>query len=205
MHNFEAFNIKITLNYKNVINNLSFNIKDSNIYIIKGANSSGKTSLIKAILGLINLSDGYFLYNKTKLSNQQHWNNFLSNIAYIGHNNGCIDNWTVIDNLLFWAKQKNTLELVLATIYHFGLTQYTNIEFFRLSAGIKRRVALSRLFIFNAKIWILDEPFTNLDNISCEKLIETLEIRRSQGGLILLTHHSQSYNAIIDNASVIEI
>lgn len=192
------------INSKKIIDNLSFQIQENNIYIIKGRNGSGKTSLIKAILGLSSLSNGYFIYNSVKLCNKN-YKDFLSNIAYVGHTNGCIDNWTVLNNLLFWSKQKNTTELVLATIYCFGLELYMNMEFFRLSAGLKRKVALARLFIFNSKIWILDEPFTNLDDSSCKQFAEILEIRRSQGGLILLTHHSQSYNATIENAIMIHI
>ncbi|NVK26196.1 MAG: heme ABC exporter ATP-binding protein CcmA, partial [Gammaproteobacteria bacterium] len=115
---------------------------------------------------------------------------FLQDVIHLGHKFGINADLTPRQNLDFWSKLnsiKNTeFESALAQM---GLQGLEDIPCHSLSAGQHRRVALARLWLTNAKLWVLDEPFTAIDKAGVELLQRKFVTHLASGGMILLTTH----------------
>ncbi|QHD65366.1 ABC transporter ATP-binding protein [Neorickettsia findlayensis] len=114
-----------------------------------------------------------------------------SEITYIGEKLACDEEHTVLENLYFWAKLRNCTHLLQATLEFFDLAKISNIEIRKLSSGWKKKVSLSKLLLFNSKIWILDEPFIHLDKRSIKLFTELFDLRLARNGIIFLVHHDE--------------
>ncbi|KYH12689.1 ATP-binding cassette domain-containing protein [Neorickettsia sp. 179522] len=114
-----------------------------------------------------------------------------SEITYIGEKLACDEEHTVLENLYFWAKLRNCTHLLQATLEFFDLAKISNIEVRKLSSGWKKKVSLSKLLLFNSKIWILDEPFIHLDKRSIKLFTELFDLRLARNGIIFLVHHDE--------------
>ncbi|ABD46443.1 ATP-binding cassette domain-containing protein [Neorickettsia sennetsu] len=114
-----------------------------------------------------------------------------SEITYIGEKLACDEERTVLENLYFWAKLRDCTHLLQATLEFFDLTKISNVEVRKLSSGWKKRVSLSKLLLFNSKIWILDEPFIHLDKKSITLFTELFDLRLARNGIIFLVHHNE--------------
>lgn len=168
---------------------VSLNLKAGELAVIAGANGSGKTTLLQALAGLSLLSAGERTFNdSTALSN------WLANSHYLGHKLGNQGNLSCAENLQFVAHinqvavSEADIERVLCDA---GLAGYDFHLASDLSAGQKKRLALSRLLLLNKAFWLLDEPFVNLDHAGCEWLYQIIEKHLNQGGAVLLSAHDQ--------------
>jgi len=168
---------------------VSFILQPGQLAVIAGANGSGKTTLLEALAGLSLLRRGEARFAQ---SAEQHvW---LQNSHYLGHKLGNKANLTCLENLQFVAAINATsvtqhqLELLLEEA---GLAGYEYQFANDLSAGQKKRLALSRLLMLNKTFWLLDEPFVNLDHGGCDWLYAMIERHLKQGGAVLLTAHDQ--------------
>ena len=170
-----------------IFRNLSFSAADGSITVVTGRNGSGKTSLLRAIVGLIPISFGTIKLNNEDISTL---NTCISDITYIGHRSACHEHMSTADILELWANMRNNGDLVLAAVQFFGLEQVLNIKFSCLSSGWKKRVALARLLIFNTPVWVMDEPFANLDETSTARVKDLIFTRAERGGIIILSEHS---------------
>ena len=141
-----------------------------------------------------------FFYNEVNIKDELIA--YRSLLLYIGHENALIDGMTVEDNLLFWARMNN-MELGLeATIHCFGLQKYLDMPVYMLSQGWQKKVSLARLLLSQAKIWLLDEPFANLDKNSVENLVNVILARCKQGGIAVVTSH---LNPEFAEANILEL
>ncbi|MFA1052369.1 heme ABC exporter ATP-binding protein CcmA, partial [Klebsiella pneumoniae] len=107
---------------------------------------------------------------------------------WLGHKPGVNAALTADENLRFFfpASRLQQRESALAAV---GLAGYEDLPLSQLSAGQQRRVALTRLWLTDAPLWILDEPFTALDATAMETLTRRLEQHARQGGCAILTTH----------------
>ena len=157
--------------------------------VIAGPNGSGKTTLLEALAGLSLLSSGSRLYDHSDTLDD-----WLSNSHYLGHKLGNKGNLTCAENLEFVAhiNQVTTRhEQIEQVLHHAGLAGYEFQQASDLSAGQKKRLALSRLLLLNKTFWLLDEPFVNLDHAGCEWLYQIIETHLKQGGAVILSAHDQ--------------
>ncbi len=183
----ECKNLSCVRNEKRLFTNLSFKAELKSKIAIIGPNGSGKTSLIRILSGLLPPTSGRITY-----CNHDIYDNFkpyASTMVYIGHKNAFNDNLTVIQNIKFWAEIRNTHELILSAIYCLQLQPVLNIKYGELSVGWKRRAAVSRLLISNASIWLIDEPFCNLDDTAYNLVLNLISIRAEQNGIVIITCH----------------
>ncbi|QKX01568.1 heme ABC exporter ATP-binding protein CcmA [Wolbachia endosymbiont of Cruorifilaria tuberocauda] len=183
----ECENLSCTRSSRVLFKNLSFKAEPKLKILITGPNGSGKTSLIRSLSRLLPPVSGSIKYCGKDIYDDPH---YVSSMVYVGHKNACKDNLTVIQNIEFWAGIRDTRELIMAAVCCLQLQPALNIRYGELSAGWKRRVALARLLISNANIWLVDEPFCNLDSITCELVLGLILTRSEQNGIVIITGHN---------------
>jgi heme exporter protein A len=167
---------------------LGFTLGDSCILIIRGENGCGKTTLLETIACLRKPEQGAVLYaNKSVLG--ENYKEYCDIITYVGHRSAVKPQLTVYENIEFWASLKGNSAAVNAAIFFFGLSDYKNTLCANLSAGYKKRVALARLMVSNSEIWLLDEPFVNLDEFGRNALATLAASRIERGGSVIITAH----------------
>ena len=182
----EVKSICLKRNKKLLFKDLSLNLNKSQILILKGSNGVGKSSLLEAIVGMLELSAGEIKINGKR--NLQSNNNF----TYIGHDNSLKEELTVIENLRLWIKLNNqTFEdmEIIQKLSFFKINHLFDHQINLLSAGQKKKVALSKLLFSNCKLWILDEPVNSLDKDSRNQFNLLIEQQKKRNGSILITTH----------------
>jgi len=168
---------------------ISLSMNSGELAVIAGPNGSGKTTLLEAIAGLSLLACGSRLYKEVADLNL-----WLRHSHYLGHKLGNKANLSCAENLQFVA-HVNEIEIDIKRIEEVlsnaGLAGYEFQHASDLSAGQKKRLALSRLLLLNKTFWLLDEPFVNLDHAGCDWLYQIIENHINQGGCVILTAHDQ--------------
>lgn len=171
-----------------IFRQLGFTVGIQTTVMVVGPNGSGKTSLLKMIAGLIPPAEGEILWFGEPI--QKVYSDYSKELLYIGHKNAIKQELTVLDNILLWARIRHTELMVDAALHYFNLTDKVDIPCYMLSAGWQRRVALARLMACFARLWILDEPLANLDEEGKRLMINLINSRTSQGGIVLVSSHS---------------
>ena len=181
--------ISLSINTKKIFSNINLTVLPGGILYIKGANGSGKSSLLRIICGLQNPTSG-----QIKINNINQIDSIAKPIAtYIGHELGIKLELTVLDNLLFWARLYNSYEALEAAIHFLDLHDIIDEKAYILSSGNKKKIAMTRLLMSSCPLWILDEFDSNLDE-SNKKLLHNLIVSKaSSGGIIFIASHDQVF------------
>ena len=180
-------NLSCQRGYNLLFENLSFELNSGEVLRISGQNGSGKTSLLKIIAGLntSELGSIEFDQNKSNSETYQIETLFLGHYAALSSELSCIENLEYLTNLNTEILSPNFHD----ALKEVGLENYEHESAGNLSAGQKRRVALSLLFISQSKVWLLDEPFTALDSDGIKIIENQIEKHCANGGLCILTTH----------------
>jgi heme exporter protein A len=174
-------------NHKKIFEQLGFTLSLNSGLLLTGKNGSGKTSLLKIIAGLIKPSSGQILWDDQDV--QEFYEQYCSDIQYIGHKNFLKTHLTVLDNLLFYAGLSGAAMLVPAAIKYFQLQDIADTEIYKLSQGWQKRVLLAKLLCCPATIWLLDEPTNNLDSDGKKLLFNLISSRIRDGGMVIIATH----------------
>ena len=175
---------------KKIFENINLSLTPGNITILKGKNGSGKTTLLKAILNLIEPSFGSIFW-KGKLLKRNLYD-FYNHATYIADTTSSLRKLTIKDNVNIWKKflisniNDAQIETALKTL---RLDNYLNKKVGTLSFGETKKLEFLRLIIENKKVWILDEPLSNLDEDSIELIKQTFEDHCSKEGSIIFSSH----------------
>lgn len=186
---FKAVQIECVKGYDSLFKDVSFELNPGEILRIEGTNGSGKTSLIRILTGLSQAETGEVFWNDSNIEDEPE--NFNENLVYIGHLNGLKAELSALENLELvrqYLSQTNDISSVHA-LENVGLFGFEHILAHQLSAGQKRRVALARLQLSEAPLWILDEPTTAIDTQGVKAFEETIEKHAQNGGMVILTAH----------------
>ena len=178
---------------KKIFENINLSLGAGKIILLKGKNGSGKTTLLKAILNLIEPSSGS-IYWKGKLLKKNLYD-FYNHTTYIADKTSSLSKLSVYENINVWKKiflsniTNSQVDNILKTL---KLDIYINQKVNSLSFGETKKLEFLRLIIENKKIWMLDEPLSNLDDESIDVLGQTFEDHRSKEGSIIFSSHQQS-------------
>lgn len=161
------------------------------LYVV-GANGAGKTSLLRMVCGLAPIDNGDIQWNGTSIHAQR--DAYRQDLCYLGHLNALQESMTVHENLAFTAALGGlapSRAQAQEVLVRFGLGGRGHQLVRHLSQGQKRRVALSRLALSQARLWVLDEPFVAMDETGVRLLADLIAGHLTQGGLAVLTSHQQ--------------
>jgi len=183
-------NLNCQRGYNQLFSDLSFEVHSGDVLRITGTNGSGKTSLLKILAGLNAPEEGDIKLDNHSVKSDK----YQSEVFYLGHLSALSAELTSIENLEFLTGLNKSIDqhLLVEAQEKIGLKGYEDEHCAKLSAGQKRRVILAGLFVSNAKIWLLDEPFTALDPHGVKIVEERISKHCAQGGLCLFTTHQDS-------------
>ena len=173
-----------------IFENLNISLGNGQITQIKGKNGSGKTTFLKVILNILISKTGE-VYWEGKNINKNIFN-FYDQITFISDRSTSSRKLTVIDNINFWkglSSSKISDEDIFLLLETFNLKKYINTEIMYLSAGEIKKLELLRLILEKRKLWILDEPYNHLDNLSIEILNQTFVDHTNNNGIVLFASH----------------
>jgi heme exporter protein A len=179
-------NLTCNRNGRTLFKNLSLTIGDCCLIVVKGANGSGKSSLLRIIATLLKPSSGQILYGNEAIDGE-HFREYCDIIHYIGHKPALEAAMTVEENLNFLAAlSENKSETVPAALHFFELEAVKDLALNKLSMGWQKRVILARLLLKKSEIWLLDEPYTYLDGRGKFLLDGLIQARIDQGGSVVI-------------------
>ena len=189
MSKLKVTNLSCQKGYNLLFENLSFEINSGEVLKISGPNGSGKTSLLRLLAGLSSFDSGTIDYDSFNLNSEEYNLDFL----YLGHLTALSPELSCIENLKYSSLLgNNKLELDFSSaLKKVGLEKFKNELVGTLSAGQKKRIALSLLFVTQSKVWLLDEPFSSLDSKAINIFEQTIEDHCSLGGMCILTTHQE--------------
>jgi len=168
---------------------LDFSVDPGQALVLEGRNGSGKTSLLRILCGIRLPESGEILWGGRdifKLGPE-----FREHTAYLGHKDGHKPDLTPRENLriaqgLGKAREDITIDEALEQV---GLYGFEDVPTRNMSAGQQRRLAIARLLVTEARLWILDEPFTSLDRKGIEQMERLFEGHLHRGGMAAMTTH----------------
>lgn len=174
---------------------LCFQLSAGELVQIAGPNGSGKTSLLRILAGLSSRYEGEVLWHGKSLLKHRH--EYLQELLYIGHGAGIKAVLSPLENLRWSCALRglnNNDDKILSALAKVGLSGFEEQACHSLSAGQQRRVNLARLFCIPASLWILDEPFTAIDQRGVTEIERWLsEFVSEDGAVLLTTHHRLSF------------
>ena len=187
----EAHDLTCIRDDRTLFKNLSFHVEPGQVLLLEGRNGSGKTSLLRTLCAIRLPDSGKITWDGEdifKLGPEYH-----AHTAYVGHKDGVKLDLTAVENLTM-AKglgDPNDDITIVEALAQVDLYGFEDVPARNLSAGQQRRLALARLLVTRAKLWILDEPFTSLDTHGIG-VVETLfATHLANNGMIAVTsHHS---------------
>ena len=166
---------------------LDFQLHVGELALVEGDNGSGKTTLLGMLAGLLHVGEGELHWRGEPLQRDL----CAGEILFLGHQLGLKADLSPRENLqiaagLHGCRDGSSVAAVLADI---GLRGYEDEPVRRLSAGQKKRAALARLLLLPATLWLLDEPYANLDRTGIALVNQLLETHTATGGAALVTSH----------------
>jgi heme exporter protein A len=170
---------------RTIFRDLSFQLAPGEALLVTGPNGAGKTSLLRQIAGLLPLAGG-----ELRLEGAAPDAVLPELCHYVGHVNAVKASLSVGENLAFWADYLEDGRNLKSALASFGLTELSDLPAGLLSAGQKRRLALSRLFAAPRPIWLLDEPQSSLDAASVKLLDAAVKDHLEAGGIALVASHT---------------
>ncbi len=169
---------------------LGFALAAGELLAIEGPNGSGKTSLLRAIAGLIEPDDGDVRWRGDSVRRQRQA--YHAELAWMGHRPGFKGDLTPVENLRFESGLRAAPPAATDAVFErLGLARLRRVPFRLLSAGQQRRLALARLALSGATLWLLDEPFTNLDAAGRDQVQALIGEHLAGGGLAIAASHQE--------------
>ncbi|MCU0834725.1 MAG: cytochrome c biogenesis heme-transporting ATPase CcmA [Chromatiaceae bacterium] len=177
---------------RTLFSQLAFAVEPGTLLHVRGRNGSGKTTLLRALCGLLMPETGEIRWNGEPIRRLAE--DYHRDMLYFGHLNGIKHDLSGIENLRVAAilddDRPDEADLWDA-LEQMGLKGFEDLPTKVLSQGQKKRVALARLLLSQAPLWILDEPFTALDTDAVDLLQMLIARHVADDGMVILTTHQE--------------
>lgn len=172
---------------RQLFSDVSFTLEPGRALLLQGRNGAGKTSMLRILAGLAHADEGQVLWQDTPIGQSD---SFHESLLYLGHQPAVNVELSPTENLRYLCALHNddneVIEDILAAV---GLAGYEDVPAGQLSAGQQRRIALSRLWLSKAPLWILDEPLTALDVKAVAGLERRFKQHLENDGMLIVTTH----------------
>jgi heme exporter protein A len=176
---------------KVVLQGLNFEVEAGKNVEIIGSNGSGKTTILRLLLGFINDYDGDIYWNDSEVPSKLQEKDI--HCFYQGHQIGIKPLLTVYENLKFSSSGFNSSEEEITSVANkVGIKTFLNRQSASLSAGQKRRIAIGRWLLKDFNLYLIDEPFTTLDDEGVELIKDVVTELNNRGASFLITGHRPS-------------
>lgn len=186
----EVSNLACVRGDHQLFSGLNFKLSAGEIMQVEGENGSGKTSLLRTLCGLMMPADGKIFWGGEDIKEADE--EYYSEMIYLGHLNAIKDELNALENLRISAGVDG-LEVdekqALQVLRRLGLKGREALPVKVLSQGQRRRVALSRLLVSDAALWILDEPLAALDVRAVDLMQELIAEHLEKNGMVIFTTH----------------
>lgn len=165
--------------FEPVFKPVSFALGPGQLLLVTGSNGSGKTTLLRVLAGLLTATEGAVECRQSPL--------------YAGHHAAIKDDLSVVENIRFMldflSRRDTEVQSTSQLIEAVGLTGVAQQHGRTLSAGQRRRCAMARLFFCDELLWLLDEPYSNLDHAGARLLDSILKQHLQRGGACVVATH----------------
>ena len=196
-------NLSFTRNETKIFENLSLSLNNKQMIQIKGRNGSGKTTFLKVILNILEPNSGEIIWKGSNI--KKNIFDFYNQTTFIMDNNTSTRELNVINNINFWkglSSSKLDNEEIFVLLKKLDIEKYYKTKVMYLSAGEQKKLELIRLILEQKKLWVLDEPYNHLDDLSIEILNQTFIDHVNNNGMILFASH---FDPIINNLETLEL
>ena len=174
-------NLSYKFDDKYIFSNLSFETANDSVFKLVGDNGSGKSTLLKILSGIYKNYEGDLSFSEKKL------------VFYSGHKAGLKNNLSVRENIFFDIRlPKISLSQINSVLKKLDLIDYSDIQSAYLSEGQKRKINIASFMLSTANLYLLDEPFNNLDRKTTDLLKEIFDIKINTGAKIIFSSHDRS-------------
>ncbi len=185
---FEGRDLTCHRGLRQVFTGLDFALPAGGVLLLTGPNGSGKSTLLRIMAGLLTPVAGALFWGDEKVTEDPEAHR--GRVHYLGHLDAVKPVLSAAENLAFWGGLRGRPNADVArALEHFGLSHLAKVPGRMLSAGQKRRLALARLLVSPAELWLLDEPSVGLDDASLDSLGAAIARHRSDGGRVAAATH----------------
>jgi heme exporter protein A len=176
---------------RHVLQGVSALVRPRELLHISGPNGTGKTTLLRVVSGLLRPEQGSVTWLGQSITTSR--TEYQAALAYASHEPALKSDLTALENLHFAVglKRRITAGELHAALDRTGVGACADLPARVLSAGQRRRVALARVLAMSATVWLLDEPYTNLDASGADLVSGLLQAHVQGGGLALVVAHHE--------------
>lgn len=198
-------NFSLELGGKQIVRNLSFDVKPGEVFAFLGANGSGKTSTIRALIGLYEATSG-----KLHINGRQYTAKDARTVGYLPEERGLYTRVSAIDNLTYFGEMKGMTraearQAGMTFLEEVGLADKASLKLKKLSGGQQQKVQLGVAVLGNPKLLILDEPTKGLDPVNRKLLLDIVDQHKKQGtSVIYITHLMEEVERLADRLLIIK-
>lgn len=175
------------------VNDLSFEVKEGEIFGLLGVNGAGKTTTFRMIMGLLDKTEGNITLNGKKIDYS-----VSDEIGFLTEERSLLPSKTVLEQAIFYGvlkglTEKEVEERLDKYLEEFGITDYKNKKIKELSKGNQQKIQFIISIIHEPKLLILDEPFSGLDPINVEMFKKEILILKKKGTMIIFSSHMMEH------------
>ena len=198
-------NFKLSFGNKEIIRGLSFNVKKGEIFGFLGSNGSGKTTTIRALLGIYQADSGELLINGEEFSPEK-----VGAIGYLPEERGLYKKEKVMDVMQYFGRlkglsKKEAQEFSKKYLKRIGLEDKANLNIDKLSGGQQQKIQLGITIMGKPELLILDEPTKGFDPVNRQLLMDIIEEENARGATIMMvTHQMEEVEKICNRALLLK-